>query len=103
MKRDAEAARERAAVAPVAVEQLDDARGLAERADPLLHPVPVDRVDQPDLAVEHERVRAALQDRRLGRDPADAPLLLVAEANVHQAASRPSITRTASGFESIRT
>ena len=87
----------------MAVEQLDDAGGLAERADSVLHPVPLDRIDEPDLAVEDERVRAALHEGGLGRDPADPPLLLVAEADVHQAASRSCITRTDSGLESIRT
>ena len=43
----------------VPVEQLDHAGRLAERADALLDAVAVDRVDQPDAAVDGERVRRA--------------------------------------------
>ena len=74
-ERDAEPRRPRRAVARVAVEQLQDACGLAERADALLELRRVDRVDQPDAAADAQRVRGAregLVDR-----PAEAVLLLV--------------------------
>src|SRR5262245_57008027 len=107
VERDAEPPGQGRAVAPVPVEQLDDPGRLAERAHSLFHTVAVDRVDQPHLSLDRERVRAALQELRLARNPADSPLLFVAEANVHHAArarvpSRSSITRTASGLESTR-
>jgi len=108
VKRHAEPAGNGRAVAPVPVEQLDDAGRLAKRADSLLHPIAVDHVDQPHLPFDRERVRAALHELGLRRDPAEPPLLLVAEADVHHAAraripSLSSITRTASGLESTRT
>ena len=57
--RDAEPPGDGGAVAVVPVEQLDDARRLAELADPVVEPGPVDDVEEPDAAVDLERVRRA--------------------------------------------
>ena len=48
----------------------------------------VDGVDQPDAPVVHERVRRALEARRLVGDPAEAERELVAEARSHLEAAR---------------
>jgi hypothetical protein len=80
------------AVARVAVEELEDAGRLAQPAHPLLDAGPVHRVDEPHPAVGPERVRGALQERRLGRDPAEAEVRLVAEGDRparHASASLP--------------
>src|SRR6266545_1265991 len=105
---DAEAFGERRTVPPVPVEKLDHSHGVAEGVDALLDSLAHDRIEYPDLPVHRDRVRAALHPVRLRCDPAEAPFLLVAEADAHQAAraespSRSSITRAASGLESIRT
>ncbi len=76
---NAETCRERRAVTVVPVEQLDHAGRLACRANPLLHSLAVDGVDHPDAAADDERVRATLHE--LGEDPAEAALVLVAEAD----------------------
>src|SRR5829696_9179785 len=65
------------AVARVAVEQLDDARGLAELRDSLDCGRPQDGIEDPDLTAALERVGAAPDP--LLRDPAEAVLELVAE------------------------
>jgi hypothetical protein len=59
--RDAEARRERGAVAGVPVDELQHPGRLAERADALLDPVAVDRVDEPHAAVRAQRVGGALE------------------------------------------
>ena len=74
-ERHAEPRRPGRAVARVAVEQLQDACRLAERADALLELRRVDGVDQPDAAVHAERVRGALEG--LVDRPAEAVLPLV--------------------------
>ena len=71
--------RERCGVAVVPVEELDYTGRLARRANPLLHSLAVDRVDHPDTVVDDDRVRAALHE--FVDDPAEAGLVLVAEAN----------------------
>ena len=63
------------AVGVVAVEQLEDACGLAERGAPVDDVADLDRVDEPDLAADGERVRGALH--ALVDDPADAQRRLV--------------------------
>ena len=78
---DTESGGEGGAVAVVPVEQLQDARGCARRADPLLDPFPVDGIDYPDATVFHEGVRATLHE--LVDDPAEATVELVAEPNLH--------------------
>src|SRR5262245_24991031 len=90
--RHAEPAGEGRAVARVAVEQLDHARWLTERAYPLVDDaVAVDRVDKPDAVSWEERVRGELQLRALGRDPAEAPLLLVDPAWPAQSLHQPGL------------
>ena len=72
---------ERRAVALVAVEQLDDAARLAGGAHPLVQAGDVERIDQPDAAVDDERVRGARPG--LAQSPAEAALELVYPAHVH--------------------
>ena len=74
---DTEPSGEGCAVAVVPGEQLDDARGCARRADPLLDTVSVDGIDHPDAAVLDEGVRATLHE--LVDDPAEAAAELVAK------------------------
>ena len=66
VERHAEPRGQRGAVAVVPVDQLDHAGRLAERADALLDAVAVDRIGQPDAAVDGERVRRAAHRSRLG-------------------------------------
>ena len=81
--RDAEPRRERRAVAIVAVEELDHARGLAEAERSLDRVGPVERVDEPDLPVGGERMRGARH--RLVDDPAEAVgAAVVAEPELHR-------------------
>ena len=86
VERHAEPPRERLAVAPVPVEQLNHARRLAGRADPLVDALAVDRVDDPDVSRDDERVRAAVEEAVL--DPAEGEGKLVAEADRHSARAR---------------
>ena len=82
-----ETGRERRAVAVVAVEELDDACGLAEAEGALERVRPVERVDEPDLPVGGERVRGARH--RLVDDPAEAVgAEVVAEAELAPLSSR---------------
>jgi hypothetical protein len=83
--RHPEACRQLRAGAVVTVEQLDHSRGNADRADPILHTVPVDRIDQPDVPACDERMRAALEE--LVDDPAEAAVELVAPADSHSGES----------------
>jgi len=80
---DTEPSGEGGAVAVVPVEQLEDARGCAPRADPLLDTVSVDRIDRPDATVLDESVRATLHE--LVDDPAEAAAELVAKPGPHSA------------------
>jgi hypothetical protein len=73
---------ERRAVAVVPIEQLQDTCRSAGGADAFLDSVPIDRIDQPDTAVNDERMRAALHE--LVDDPAEAPVEVVAEPNPHR-------------------
>ena len=75
---DTESSGEGGAVAVVPVEQLEDARGCARRADPLLDIVSVDGIDHPDAAVLDKGVRATLHE--LVDDPAEPAAELVAKA-----------------------
>ena len=78
----------------MAVEQLDDGRGLPQRADPLVDAFAVDRIGHPDPSVDVDGVRRARQ-HLLGRDPAEAVLELVDEAEAHRKRSRSAgITRS---------
>jgi hypothetical protein len=76
----------------VAVEQLDHARRLAERTDPLVDALAVDRIDDPHAVFSEERVRGQLQLLALRCDPAEAPLLLVDPARVAQSLHQPWLT-----------
>ncbi len=69
------------AVAVVPVEQLEDARRSARRADSLLDAFSVDGVYDPDAAVLDERVRAPLHELR--DDPAEPIVELVAKSDSH--------------------
>lgn len=80
---DAESSCELGAVAVVPVEQLDNARRGACRADTLLHVLAVDRIDQPDATAVDERVRAALHEL-VGDTPLEAAREL---AEIHAADS----------------
>jgi hypothetical protein len=77
---DTEPGSKGSAVAVVPVEQLEDTRRRAGRADPLLHSVSVNRIDQPDPAVLDESVRAALHE--LVDDPAEAAVELVTKTKL---------------------
>jgi hypothetical protein len=79
---DTEPSGEGGAVAVVPVEQLEDARGCARRADPLLNIVSVDGIDRPDAAVLDEGVRATLHE--LVDDPAEPAAELVAKAEAQR-------------------
>src|SRR5207244_7555523 len=91
----AELARERGTVAPVPVEQLDDARRRSGGANALLDPLAVDGIDHPHLSAGDERVRTALHELVL--DPAEAGVELV--YRFHIAAQRSWAT---SPSETIR-
>ena len=82
-QRDAETGRPRRAVTVVAVEQLQHAGGLAERAHALLELRSVDRVDQPDASLDAQRVRGAGEPLVL--HPAEAVLELVNRQPPHAA------------------
>ena len=81
-----------AAIAVVAVEQLQDARRCACRADPLLDTFPVDGIDHPDATVVDEGVRAPLHE--LVDDPAEATVELVAEADLHRCHIAAQLSRS---------
>ena len=83
------------AVASVAVEEPDYASLPTEHVDPLLDTFAVDRIDYPDALPGEERVRGALHERRLGRDPAEAAAELVAEANAPPHRSRLAARKAA--------
>ena len=99
--RDAETARDRAAVPRVPVEQLEHPARLAQRPHPLVEALGIDRVDEPDAAlVVTERVRAAAHE--LGRigHPAEPELELVDDVERHRGersgGASPSLVRTSS-------
>jgi hypothetical protein len=79
---DTESSGEGGAVAVVPVEQLEDARGRARRADPLLDIVSVDGIDRPDAVVLDKGVRATLHE--LVDDPAEPAAELVAKAEAQR-------------------
>ena len=79
---DTEAGGEGGAVAVVPVEQLQDTRGCACSADPLLDTFPVDGIDGPDAAVLDKDVRATLHE--LVDDPPEAAVELVAEPELQR-------------------
>ena len=85
----------------MAVEQLDDAGRLAERADPLLDPVAVRRVDHPDASAAAHRVAGALHPARLRMDPAEREVELVAEADRRHRAGGASPTWIAPAISAI--
>ena len=80
MQRHAVARGEHRRVARVAIEERDHAGRPAARADPLVEPLGVDGVDEPDAPPIGESMRGPLHERRLGGDPAEAERKLVAEA-----------------------
>jgi hypothetical protein len=65
----------------VAVEQLDHAAGLSGAVHPLVEARHVERVDQPDPAVDHQRMRGPRP--RLAHAPSEAAVELVHPAHVH--------------------
>lgn len=85
--RDTEAARKLGTVPIVSIEQLDDTRGLAGGADPVLDAVAGDRIDQPDATVDDEGMRAALHE--LVDDPPEAGVELVADAHSAELTDTP--------------
>jgi hypothetical protein len=91
---DTEPSGEGTAVAVVAVEQLQDARRCACRADPLLDTFPVDGIDDPDATVFDDGVRAPFHE--LVDDPAEATVELVAEPHLHRCAAQGSKFRSTS-------
>jgi DNA polymerase (family 10) len=82
VERDAEAARDRGAVALVTVEELDHASGLPELRDSLVDPGPVEDVSQPNGVPDSNRVRGSFEAIAFRR-PADAVLELVDETELH--------------------
>jgi len=68
-------------VALVPVEKLDDRVRFTERADPLVDPRPVHRVEDEHRAADLERVRRAGEKARLG--PAEPAFELVADLEAH--------------------
>jgi len=70
-----------AEVAAVASEQLHHRCRLAERASAFERLVVVDRIDQPDPVTGNDRVRRALHEARLRRDPPDREVELVDESH----------------------
>jgi hypothetical protein len=79
---DTEPSRKGGAVTVVTVEQLEDARGCARRANPLLDTVSVDGIDRPDAVVLDKGVRATLHE--LVDDPAEPAAELVAKAEAQR-------------------
>jgi hypothetical protein len=73
--------RDRCAVAPVTVEELQHAAWLAESLRPSLGLGPRDGIDQPDAAGGDQRVRRP-PEPVVVVEPAEAEVLLVAEAHV---------------------
>ena len=67
-------------VTVVTVEQLEHAGRLTRRANTLLDARAVHRINEPDAAVDNQRVRAALHE--LVHDPAEAGVELVAEGDL---------------------
>lgn len=96
MNRNRQPVRERLAIAAMAVKQHQHAPRLAERPDPLLDARAVDRVDHPDPARGGQRVGGALRRGRLGGDPSEPNLGLVAEADLHGYSDAGPNTRTGS-------
>ena len=88
VQRDVVAGGERGRVPPVPVEELDHTHDPSGGGDPLVERRIVDGVDEPHAPVVHERVRGALEARRLVGDPAEAERELVAEARSHAEAAR---------------
>ena len=79
---NAEALRDRGAVALVTVDELDDSGRLAEGADPLVEARAVDDVRQPDASSDPQRMRRALEALSLEM-PAEPVLELVTETELH--------------------
>ena len=61
----------------MAVEQLQDPGGLAERGDPLVEAGDVDGVDDPDASVQADRVAGALHHLAGVGEPGDAEVVLL--------------------------
>ncbi len=81
VKANTEPSGKRGAIAVMAIQQLDDPGRTAGGADPLFDAFAVEGIDQPDAAVDDERMRAAVHE--LVDDPAEACVEFVAEADVH--------------------
>ena len=79
--RHAEPLRPRRAAALVAIEQLQHPCRLAQRAHAFVELPCVDRIDQPDAAVDEERVRGAAHE--LVQGPAEAALPLIRQLPRH--------------------
>ena len=89
VQRDVVAGGERARVPPVPVEELDHAADPSAGVDPLFERLGSSTGSTSQTrAVVHERVRGALEARRLVGDPAEAERELVAEARSHLEAAR---------------
>ena len=82
VERDAEAVGDGCTVPLVAVEELDDACGLAERGDPLVQALAVDDVREPDAVLGANRVRRSRNPISFDA-PAEAVLELVVEKERH--------------------
>ena len=95
VQRHAQPRGDRRAVAVVAVEELEHAARLAERRDARVETGEVGRVDEPDAAVGGERVRGPLHPGRLGRDPAEAGVALVADRDRGARRLHPATLATA--------
>jgi hypothetical protein len=77
--RHAQPRSERRRVAAVPVEELQHGARRTERRHARIDAGEVDRIDEPDAAVGGERGRGDSQPGRLGRDPAEAAVALVAD------------------------
>jgi hypothetical protein len=101
---DTEPDGEGGAVAVVPVEQLQDTRGCACSADPLLDTFPIDGIDDPGAAVFDEDMRATFHE--LVDDPAEPTVELVAEPDLqrcHIAAQRSKWGKSAAPLRSRET
>ena len=90
VERHAEPRRESGTVPVMPVEELDDARRLAEIANSGIDAAGIERIDDPNPPVRPQGVRAPLDPARL--EPAEAELELVAERGRHDRSIPRSLT-----------